>query len=329
VDSGNYVVISPYPLPPGSPKKVNVGDGFILDSCVRLIGKAPKAVYTSRAPLSGEALEVINASRFVLAAGANTLKDDFELTTGFSADTLRKIKVPIVLFGIGHYGVESVTKGLRPDSRALFAEMLDRFPFVSVRCDASRRYLAQSLPQFADRILMTSCPVVFPVDGIDEGFVRKPVYDQLVVTITERAPAKSQVPILQAARAAISARRNIYAVHQDYGDKNLNFQAGKMGYEVFRSADYRDFIKLYAGTDFHFGNRVHAHLKCLSMGKVSFLTPLDLRQVFFAESLDFPLVTGLPSPELAQYDFSRIVTKRAKAEPALKQFLAAIATLLE
>jgi Polysaccharide pyruvyl transferase len=328
VNSGDYTVISPYLLPPGSPKKVNIGDGFILDSCIRLIGKSPKAVYTSRAPLSEEDLETINAGQFVLAAGANSLKDQFELTTGFSQDTLAKIRVPIVLFGIGHYGVDSITKGLDQNSRALFSAILERFPFVSVRCDASRRYLAASIPHHADRVLMTSCPVVFPVDGIDDGFIRKTVYDQLVVTITERAPIQSQMPILQAASAAFPARKRIYAVHQDYGDENLNSLARKLGYEIFRSSDYRDFIELYAGTDFHFGNRVHAHLKCLSMGKPSFLCPFDLRQAYFSESLDFPLITSLPNPDLERYDFARMVSKRSEAKLSLDRFLAAISALL-
>ena len=325
---GNYSVISPYMLPPGSPKKVNVGDGFILDSCVKLIGAAPRAVFSSRAPLSDADIEQINASRFVIAAGANTLKDDFELTTGFTQATLGRIKVPVILFGVGHYGIEAATQGMTPASQALFAALMERFPYISVRCDASRQYLAGSLPQYSDRIMMTSCPVAYPVDGIDDGFQRKAKYRQLVVTLTERTNLQAQLPILTAARQLFPAERSVYALHQDYGNEQLCDFARQQGYEIFRSQNCQDFIELYKQSDVHFGNRLHAHLKCLSLGKVSFLTPFDLRQAYFAQSLDFPLITSLPDPALQSYDFGRAVRRRDAAKRNLDGFLNATRALL-
>ncbi|MET1025959.1 MAG: polysaccharide pyruvyl transferase family protein [Dongiaceae bacterium] len=325
---GDYTSISPYLLPATSPKKVNVGDGFILDSCVKLLGAAPKAVFSSRTPLSDADLERINAGRFVIAAGANTLKDDFELTTGFTLATLERIKVPVLLFGIGHYGVEAATRGMTPASRALFDAILERFPYVSVRCDASWQYLAGALPAQADRILMTSCPVVYPVDGLDGGFQRKARYRQLVVTLTERTNLQAQLPILTAARQLFPAERAIYALHQDYGHEQLCDFARQQGYEIFRSQDCQDFIELYKQSDVHFGNRLHAHLKCLSLGVVSFLTPFDLRQAYFAQSLDFPLISSLPDPSLQNYDFNRAITRRNLAKRQIDRFIGAAQSLL-
>ncbi len=325
----DYVLISPYLLAPGTAKKVNVGDGFIMDSAVKLLGARPRRVLSSRVPLSAADIESINAGRFVMAAGANTLKDDFEITPGFTPATLAAIKVPVLLCGIGHYGVDSVTShGLSADSVDIMTEILRRFPFISVRCDASHRYVARSLPGAAEQILMTSCPVVFPVDGRDCGFLRKARYDQLVVTLTDRAALPQQVWMLDAAPKLFPAARRILALHQDYGNRQLwDFAAG-MGYEVFRSNDYHDFLELYAVADMHFGNRVHAHLKCLSHGVVSFLTPFDLRQKFFAESLDFPLIDRLPHAAIADYDFTRTVVRRAAARQAMDRFTAAARALL-
>lgn len=328
MQQGNYTVISPYLLPPGSPKRVNVGDGFILDSCVKLLGLAPQAVFTSRAPLQDADIERINAGRCVIAAGANTLKDDFELTTGFTRATLDRIKVPVILLGVGHYGAETATRGLKPESQKLFMALLERFPLVSVRCDKSREYLATSLPAKRESILMTSCPVVYPVDGIDGGFVRQQRYGRLVVTLTERANLQQQLPILAAARQLFPAEHNVYAVHQDYGNTELYDFAASLGYEVLRSPDCQAFIDLYRHTDVHLGNRLHAHLKCLSMGKVSFLTPFDLRQTYFSQSLDFPLITSLPNPAIAGFDFSRVVRRRAMAGESLDRFLAAVRAVL-
>jgi hypothetical protein len=318
---GSYTAISPYLLPPGSPKKINVGDGFILDSCVKLLGRAPEAVFSSRQPLSEADLERINAGRSVVVAGANTLKDDFELTSGFTMATLERIKVPILLLGLGHYGVESVTRGMNESSRKLLAAILERFPYVSVRCDASFQYLAASLPEHADRILMTSCPVVYPVDGMDAGFQRKTPYGQLVVTLTERVNLQAQLPILQAARQLFPSERAIYAMHQDYDNAQLTDFARGLGYEIFRSTDCGEFIDLYKRSDVHFGNRVHAHLKCLSLGVVSFLTPFDLRQLYFSQSLDFPLIKSLPDPSLASYDFNRVLARRERAKGNLQRYL--------
>lgn len=326
--SASYSAITPYLLPAELPKKINVGDGFILDSAVKLIGRSPRHTFSSRAALSDLDIEKINETRFLIAAGANTLKDDFELAPGFSLQTLQRIKVPVILLGVGHYGVPAATQGLMPHSKALFAAFLDRFPYMSVRCDASRRYVLGAMPERAASILMTSCPVVYPVDKIDLGFERKDKYRQLVVTITDRSHLQQQLPILPAAAQLFPAERRILALHQDYDARDLWAFAEGQGYEVFRSNRYQDFIDLYCRTDVHFGNRVHAHLKCVSLGVASFCTPFDLRQAFFAESLDFPLIAKLPSDEIAHYDFARCVARRELARKDMQKMLSAIDGLL-
>jgi hypothetical protein len=324
----DYTAITPYLIPPGMAKKVNVGDGFILDSATKLIGAAPVAAFSNRAPLTDAAIERINASRFVVAVGANTLKDDFELAPQFSIETLSRIKVPVILMGVGHYGIAEVTRGLTPASVNLFRAFLERFPLMSVRCDASRRYVTQSLPEHADKILMTSCPVAHSVDGIDRGFQRKARYDTVVVTLTDRQFLESQLGLLVGGKQLFPANRYILALHQDYNNAGLWNFAAQQGYEVFKSEDCQDFIRLYAECDLHFGNRVHAHLKSLSNGIVSFCTPFDLRQQYFAESLDFPLIAQAPSPEFSGYDFQRTVARRTKAKPAMDQFVSALKALL-
>jgi len=37
-----YTVITPFLVPDNLPKKVNIGDGFIMDSSIKLIQKKPK-----------------------------------------------------------------------------------------------------------------------------------------------------------------------------------------------------------------------------------------------------------------------------------------------
>jgi hypothetical protein len=322
-----FAVITPYLVPPG-PKKVNVGDGFILDSATRLLGARPRAAFSSRAPLTDAAIEAINAATCVIAVGANTLKDDFELTPAFDLATLGRIKVPVILMGIGHYGVAEVTRGMTARSIALFDAFLERFPYISVRCDASARYVLQSLPGAGEKILMTSCPVTHCVDDMDQGFERKARYRQLVVTITDRAFLEQQLPIVQVAPRVFPAERRILALHQDYGNRALWDFAQRLGYEVFRGDNHQDFLRLYRQTDVHFGNRVHAHLKCLSLGVVTFCTPFDLRQAYFAQSLDFPLLERAPDPLFSEYDFARAAARRDRARETMDRFLGGVRSVI-
>ncbi len=94
---------------------------------------------------------------------------------------------------------------------------------------------------------MTSCPVAHKVDGIDRGFAAKETYDQLVVTLTDRAMLQQQVGLLPAAKTLFPAARRILALHQDYGNAELWRFAQQQGFEVFRSPDCEDFLALYAG----------------------------------------------------------------------------------
>jgi hypothetical protein len=326
----DFVVITPYLVDPATAKRVNVGDGFIMDSALKLIGARPSRVISSRLPVTEADLAAINAGRLLLVAGANTLKTNFEITPNFTPELLARIEVPVALCGIGHYGVAAATaEPLDAPSRAIVSEIARRFPLISVRCDASADYLRGSAPDLAEQVAMTSCPVALPVDDLDKGFERKAVYDQLVVTITDRQFIQEQARLLPAARDVVQARRRVLALHQNYGNPSLAAFARAQGYEVFVSDRYEDFLALYAATDLHIGNRVHAHLKCLSLGVRSFLTPFDLRQKFFAESLDFPLVTELPSKVLDDYDFGRARARIAAARPQMDRFVAAVRAVLE
>lgn len=322
LEPANYAVVTPYLLPADSPKTANHGDGFILDACVRLIGRRPVALFSARAELSREMVHAWSSMNAIVLAGANSLRDDFAPCPGFDRAALEDIRVPIIPFGIGHYGVESVTRGLSPAAAALLAEMHRRIAFSSVRCDASRRYLAGT--PFAGQVLMTLCPVVHSPDRSHRGFTRKSTYDHAVVTVTDRIQLDAQLPILGLARTLFRARRWTLALHQDHQNARLEDHAKRLGFDVFRPAGYPALQRLYAAADLHFGNRVHAHLKCLANGAVSFLTPFDLRQKFFSECLDFPLITMRNLGEIVTYDFGRAQRRIDAARPALETFLASV-----
>ena len=220
---------------------MNAGDGFIYDSSIKLIKYNPRFVFSSREELDEKKIEMINSSKLLVVTGANIIKDNFEIITSFNQKTLDKIKVPIVLMGIGHYGVEDTNKyGFDENSKLLTKKILERFPYISVRCNGSYDYMKKSLENsYLKQIINTSCPVIFKTENIDKKFLKKDIYENLVVTITDRVMLKQQLPILRFASQFFKYKRKILSLHQNYENHELETFAKKMGYEIFKSNDYK------------------------------------------------------------------------------------------
>ena len=314
-----YSAITPYLVPNNLPKKVNIGDGFIMDSSIKLIKKKPEFLFSSRVSLTDKDIEQINTTKSLIVMGANTLKDNYEITPNFNLEILKKINVPIILMGIGHYGVESVTNnGLDTDSLNLLEEITNRFPFISVRCNYSYNYLKRSNIN-EQNILNTSCPVIYSVDEVNKQFSKS--NQKVVVTITDRIHIDKQIGLYHFVKENFKGRNLIASFHQNYNNNELDKYLKNLGFEIFKSEQYEDFIELYKETDLHIGNRVHAHLKCLSLGVRSFLTPFDLRQLYFSESLDFPLIKNLPNDILEKYNFNNFLSKQNEYKLYMDKFI--------
>ena len=314
-----YSAITPYLVPNNLLKKVNIGDGFIMDSSIKLIQKKPKFIFSSRVPLTDKDIEKINTTKSLIVMGANTLKDNYEITPNFNLEVLNKIKVPIVLMGIGHYGVESVTSnGLDADSFNLVKEINNRFPYISARCNFSYDYLKRSGID-DQNILNTSCPVIYGVDEVNKQFSK--TNQKIVVTITDRIHIDKQIGLFHFVKENFKDSNLIASFHQNYNNNELDKYLKNLGFEIFKSEQYEDFIELYKDTDLHIGNRVHAHLKCLSLGVRSFLTPFDLRQLYFSKSLDFPLINKLPDDILETYNFDNFKFKQIEYKLNMDKFI--------
>lgn len=314
-----YSAITPYLVPDNLPKKVNIGDGFIMDSSIKLIQKKPEFVFSSRVSLTNKDIEKINTTKSLIIMGANTLKDNYEITPNFNLEVLNKIKIPIVLMGIGHYGVESVTSnGLDSDSFNLVKEINNRFPYISARCNFSYDYLKRSGID-DQNILNTSCPVIYGVDEFNKQFSK--TNQKIVVTITDRIHIDKQIGLFHFVKDNFKDSNLIASFHQNYNNNELDKYLKNLGFEIFKSEQYEDFIELYKETDLHIGNRVHAHLKCLSLGVRSFLTPFDLRQLYFSKSLDFPLINKLPDNILETYNFDNFKFKQNEYKLNMDKFI--------
>ena len=125
------------------------------------------------------------------------------------------------------------------------------------------------------------------------------------------------------------SKKKVLALHQDYGNTNLQNFATKLGYEVFISKNYLDYIELYKNSDLHFGNRVHAHLKCLSLGIPSFCTPFDLRQYYFSKSIGLPLVNNEKEETLKTFEFKNFTIHQKEAKKVMDRFTNKILTYID
>jgi len=314
-----YSAITPYLVPGNLPKKVNIGDGFIMDSSIKLIEKKPEFIFSSRVSLTNKDIEKINTTKLLIVMGANTLKDNYEITPNFNLEVLNKIKIPIILMGIGHYGVESLTNnGLDADSFNLVKEITNRFPYISARCNFSYDYLKRSGID-DQNILNTSCPVIYGVDEVNKKFSNSK--QKIVVTITDRMHIDKQIGLFHFVKENFKNSNLIASFHQNYNNNELDKYLKNLGFGIFKSEKYEDFIELYKDTDLHIGNRVHAHLKCLSLGVRSFLTPFDLRQLYFSKSLDFPLINKLPDDILETYNFDNFKFKQIEYKLNMDKFI--------
>ena len=100
--------------------------------------------------------------------------------------------------------------------------------------------------------------------------------------------------------------------------------AKQLGYEIFISDKYQDYIDLYKESDIHIGNRVHGHLKCLSMGIPSFCTPFDMRQKFFSISIGLPLVNKTNDPSLKDFNFENFKNHQKERFKTMRSFISKI-----
>ena len=307
-----YSIITPYLVPNNLNKVKNIGDAFIYDACEKLI-KTKAAFYFSQwEELTEDKIEKINSTKFLIIAGANILKDNMKICKNFSEKTLVLIKVPIILAGIGHYGIKKAVTKLSNESQSLLFKLLERFEFISVRCNESKRFIIDSNQSFQKKIIMTGCPGSFSVDGINNKFNQSLNENcKLVSTITERGYLNLQLKGLGLIKKIYPNKYLTVSIHQNYNSTELLDFFKKNEIKVFVSNNYNDYIRFYSECDLHIGNRIHAHLKFLSMGIKSYLLPFDLRQVFFSECYKFPLITKIPCNEIDNYDFE-IYTKHIK-----------------
>jgi hypothetical protein len=325
----SYSVLSPYRMPAGAgaTKRINYGDGFILEAVIKQLSPHHcDHVFSSRAPLTDDQIARVNSSKALVLAGANQLDDHFSVWPGATLADLEKIHVPIIPFGIGVNGEEGKNDGMSETTRDVLRLIHSRTRYSSWRCPLTMDYLNRNLPELGDHYLLTGCPVMFLGDGREETF-QLPVEPRAVaVTITDRDEFwERETATIDFVANEFPGARKWLVLHQPAIEKSLKKRlkaiirgkpgkwrttaglcryAERSGFEVFEGAQVEDFLNLYRSVDIHIGSRLHAHLFTLSLRKPSFVTYVDERVSGFAKMLGFPVYHPSELHRYRDYDFT-------------------------
>ena len=325
-----YSILTPYIIPKGIYKIPNIGDALILEAVKNLLHPSiPEYIFSTRIPLNDSDNEKINSTKALIIAGSNQLSDNFNIANQTSFEIIKKIKVPIIPFGLGITGISNLNRSLSKNTQNILRFIHKDLKYSSWRCPLTIDYLIKFLPDLKDKFLMTSCPVLFGFRNLkdeDSNSQEKIV----LITITERGDwferEKNTIDFI-----LDNFKNNILilSIHQNYLSKNnVGFDllslfhrennerkrirsfhefAKDNGIKVFYPNNVNELISVYLKCDTHFGSRLHAHLFFLGLSKKSLLTYVDDRVIGFSESIGFPIINSKNFQGYMKMDFESII----------------------
>lgn len=343
----SYSVLSPYIIPPElyNRKRANIGDGFILHRIFRLLQPSECShIFSTRVKLGEEDIEKINSTKALILAGANQLNDHYSIVPEFDLFQARRIKIPIIPFGIGISGNKKNNVQMSEKTRSILRELHSRIKYSSWRCPFTLEYLFGQLPDIADRFLLTGCPVVYD-DNLLNGIPFGSSTGKVVVTVTERDDFwERETKTINYVSNKFEKSEKSLSLHQSYnfpvGSKwsnlfpvrrkkrlkrkkivDLHNYAMERGFSVVIPENVESCWTLYNGFNLHIGSRLHAHLFFLSQAKRSFLTYVDERMKGFSTMLGFPLCDFNKFDDYMEYDFEIYRQKSIEHYETMKRFV--------
>ena len=345
-----FAILSPYLVPREmQSKRINLGDGFILEAIQRLLGPFSQgSVQTSRVTPTDRIRHSLSERRAIILGGANQLSDRFSPWPSLTAAEIRRSSLVFVPMGVGMNGEPQQNRGLTPETQDILRAIHERIEYSSWRCPRTVRLLEEAMPDLKGQFLMTGCPVIYdhPI------LLQEPFHDRqesVAVTVTERGDfwEREATTLREVARLFPKARKFL-VLHQDFrklrsgigplvrailpagvfGDVGrLHGIARKLGYTIVNPRSAKSAIEFYSGIDLHVGSRLHAHLLFLSRSKRSFLTYVDDRCMGFADFLKFPVIDPANLEHGLDFDFT-IVQKNAVATfDTMRRFITSLEAL--
>ncbi|MDF0643256.1 MAG: hypothetical protein P0111_04450 [Nitrospira sp.] len=340
-------MLTPYLIPESlrGRKVVNIGDGFILRAIERWVGRfSPKRMFSPRAALHDEALEVLEHSAAVIIAGANQLNDRYTIWPGLTAERIKNRRLRLVPFGIGLHGDPIRTERMTVETRLILEAVHEQIEYSSWRCPQTVAFLRRELPQRAGQFLMTGCPVLYdrPLLESDRFYASE---NAVAVTATERKEFwNRETRVIDAVTKRFRRARRYFVTHQNFSPPGmgegfrhlspwrapgacanrveaLRLYARQQGFKIVIPSSADECIRFYEGVDVHVGSRLHAHLLFLSRNKRSYLVPVDARSVGIAEHFGFPLLAPDALDRSWDCDFELVRARARETYPVMERFV--------
>ena len=288
-----------------SGEKKNIGDFLITERARRLFAHLldDEIIILDRFKNLESDIDLINSARFLVLCGGPAYASDIYKGIYPLVDDLRKIKVPIIPFGLGWCGRPSNPTDFKfnADSKMLLDNIHSTIESSSCRDDITASVLKNC---GYNNVTMTGCPVWYDVESIGKEFEIKNSIKKIVFT-TAADPKlikqtylfiKSVNKYFPDAEITMSYHRGIFP------DKHTTYRA-TIGYLLMygvaklvnRKIKIKDVayklekLDFYDDCDFHIGYRVHAHLYFLSKRLPSILINEDGRGKGMAQTMGLPI----------------------------------------
>jgi hypothetical protein len=257
-------------------------------------------------------LDELNNCNAVILAGGPAFQPTLYPGIYPLVDDLRKIRVPVIAFGLGWKGHpgDKLTEQLyrfTPDSRPLLDRLRSQNIPVSCRDPPTVRILAR---QGVSNTVMTGDPAWYDREFLEQDFTAPETITKIALSVPanlnyiqqanrlaagllETFPSAEIIPVFHhgwnpgdgMTDAAVEKNRVMKSHFEDSGFRCVDI-----------SGDYKKLEKIYSDVDLHVGYRLHAHLFRLSRRIPSFLLHEDGRGIGGTEALKIEGVNAWSRP---------------------------------
>lgn len=280
----------------------NAGDFLILERTKELLRHFyPKCVISEfyRNKSMEEHLCDINHHDVMMIAGGPGYCGEYYPEYIPLVEDLNRIKIPIVMLGMGWFGVDSTVHhiyryGLGEKMKLLLERVSSDTKILGCRDYYSANILRNS---GFDNSLMTGCPAWYYLECLDQtSYVGKPLHKMEKIVISDCRDPNNMKSALELIGCIKNLFPNIeiqYIFHRGLDDVDDAMINGLNQYGV----EYQDIsgsaegFSVYDDCDMHIGFRVHAHIYNLSKRKLSILIEEDGRGAGVNSALGLPSIT--------------------------------------
>ncbi len=336
----------------------NIGDAFVFDSSLKLLNFEQLDVL-SISEVDQTAIDRVNAEYdYVFLRGSNYIHSEMDWER--APDVLRRLRIPVIAFGIGAQAPVSGKLELSEATRTVLRLIADSTASVGVR----GTYSAEVLDGLGIRnVRIIGCPTAFrandphltitlpPLDQVETAGVtlRREVscdyaqdieryltfHRDLVTAMARRFDvtlmAQGEIEEKKLALGTPAQKDEAIAALRDNGWANAWYLDDEMERlyrsRMFYSDVVADYERLVRRLDLVLGYRLHGNLMALANGTPSIYFTYDSRTVEFAETFQIPSFDVFSGEDfrLAEYweqsRFDRFNATHSRVYAAMRDFL--------